>query len=153
MSEQRDIQTPIGVDIAHEMTEEEEYAKIASILDRGYLNDRLNVPLPPDVHGEWVRNDPMEISRVSSVGFTIDTKYAPAYGIMGDGTGKSILGDVVFMTCSMRTFEIIEKIRRKRYNDAHVVRQIEDDELADNLKSIGLTPTSSSTLKEVTKDK
>src|SRR5690242_7548495 len=41
----------------------ERKARLATILDRGFVQDRLTVELPPDVHGEWVRNDPLEIQR------------------------------------------------------------------------------------------
>ena len=92
-------------------------AKLTQILDRGIVNDRLKVDLPPDVHGEWVRNDPLEIARLKALGFEIDTKYAPSQArkLHDDGTDAPIVGDTVFMMCSREVKEIIDEIRFERH--------------------------------------
>lgn len=154
MSEQRPVQTPSGIDVATPASTEdaELYAKISSVLDRGYLNERLNVQLPADRVGQWVRDDPMEIARVTALGGELDDgTYGKAAGLTGDGTGRTKVGDVVLMTFSKRVYDIIERVRLERYNEAHVKQQQEDVELAQNLQSTGLTPISQSKLEKVTK--
>lgn len=90
-------------------------ARLATVLERGIVGDRLQVDLPPDLHGEWVRNDPLEINRLQAVGFEVDNKFATSRSLHNDGTGASIVGDVVFMTCSRETKEIIDEIRHDQF--------------------------------------
>ena len=97
----------------------ERKAKFARILERGVLVDRLAVDLPPNVHGEWCSNDPVEIERLRGLGFEIDTKYAPARRLHDKGTNESIVGDVIHMTCDMETWEILQEIRKEKFQELH----------------------------------
>ena len=87
-------------------------AKLAAILDRGVVQDRLMVELPDDVHGEWVLNNQMEINRLKSLGFEVDTVYAPRRAIHGDGSNSGIVGDVIFMTCPKIIKEVIDECNK-----------------------------------------
>lgn len=92
-------------------------ARLASVLDRGMVGDRLSVDLPKDVYGEWVPNDKVEIHRYEALGFEVDKKYASSRSLHSDGAeGTSIVGDVIFMTCDMETKEIIEEIKKENYD-------------------------------------
>lgn len=100
------------------MTPEERAAKkarLAVLLDRGIVNDRLKVDLPPDVHGEWVRNDPLDVQRLRALGFEVDNQFATAHGLHNDGTGSAIIGDVVFMTTSRENKDLIDEIRHEQF--------------------------------------
>lgn len=98
-------------------------AKLAQILDRGIIQDRLQVALPPDLYGEWVRNDPLEIMRMKGLGFQIDDKYATDRSIHSDGTSANVVGDVIFMTCDMLRHEVIEEIRHEQKLAVHMKKK------------------------------
>lgn len=86
-------------------------AKLAAVLSRGVIQDRLKVDLPDDIYGEWCRNDPLEINRLKTLGFEIDTVYAPARAINTNADGAAVIGDVIFMTCPRIVHDVIEEIR------------------------------------------
>jgi len=90
-------------------------ARLVTVLERGVVHDRLYVPLPDDVHGEWVRNDPLEIARMKVMGFQIDHEYAPKRALHSDGSGAAIVGDVVHMTCPKIIKETIDEIRHEQF--------------------------------------
>jgi len=94
-------------------------AKLASILDRGIVQDRLTVDLPEDLHGEWVRNDPLEIRRLETLGFIVDNEYAIKRAIHSDGTSSAIVGDVVHMICPKEVKLMINEIRIERMIKEH----------------------------------
>lgn len=98
-------------------------SRVAGVLDRGILHDRLKVDLPGELHGEWVRNDPLEIDRLRSLGFWIDNKYATNRRLHGDGTAANIVGDVVFMVCSRELKEVIDDVRAEQQEKLHGKRQ------------------------------
>lgn len=111
-------------------------ARLAVVLDRGIVQDRLKVDLPSDVHGEWVRDDPLEVHRLQLMGFEIDRQYAPNQSLHNDGTGTARIADVVFMTTSRENKEIIDEIRHDqmmRTNDPRMAR--EERELRSNIAS------------------
>lgn len=115
-----------------ELTPEMLKARFASVLERGYVNDRLKVDLPPDLHGEWVRHDPVEISDYKSLGFKIDDTYAPKRSLHSSNATEAVIGDVIFMTCPKWVKELIdaekEKFKAARYNP----RKPEDETAYEN---------------------
>lgn len=124
MSIERPINTPSGIDLSDAealkaLTPDQLEAELAKVLYRGQTQSRLEVPLPPELHGEWVPNDPMEIHRKRTLGFTIDDKYALANALHNDGTGKPVIGDVIFMTCPKQLKEAYDKLESKRYEQTH----------------------------------
>lgn len=94
-------------------------ARLASVLERGIIADRLMVELPEGVHGEWVPNVTQEILRMQALGFQIDETYATKRALHSDGTGKAIIGDTIFMTCSAETKQIIDEIAREKFEKIH----------------------------------
>jgi len=130
-------------------------AKLSAILDRGIVQDRLHVDLPDDLHGEWVRNDPLEIRRLEALGFQIDNEYAVKRAIHTDGTNSAIVGDVVHMTCPKEVKETIDEIRKDRMIREHSGKRVgkkkinkeERDLLADvdRLRSAGVSAFVNST--------
>lgn len=128
--------------IAEVKRRQELKAKLVTVLDRGLVIDRLHVPLPADVYGEWFPNDKVEIYRAQSMGFEIDTKYAKNRALHDDGTGdKAIVGDAIFMTCPREVKEIIEEIKREQYiaaNSPKGGKQKEERDFASQANSVGL---------------
>jgi hypothetical protein len=119
-------------------------ARLATVLDRGVVQDRLEVKLPPDVYGEWVRDDPLEIHRLRTMGFEIDREHAPNQSLHNDGTGAARVADVVFMTTTRENKELIDEIRHEQMMRLHDPRKgREERELQANIaaESGGDVPT------------
>ena len=105
---------------ADELTDAELEARFAKVLERGIIVDRTTIDLPEDVYGEWVSDEAAEVSRMQLLGFEIDKKYAVERSTHSDGTGKtSKIGDVVFMTCPERIHQVIERVKKARYDRAN----------------------------------
>jgi hypothetical protein len=120
----------------------EKKAKLISVLERGQVGDRLQVPLPDNKYGEWVPNDKMEIYRKEAMGFKVDTEFARNRALHDAGAGEqSIVGDCVFMTCDKETFELIEEIERDKFdamNNAKGGKQKEERDFENLAKETGL---------------
>jgi hypothetical protein len=115
-------QAPIEKQIFDEhktpMTPEERSKRKAMLVqayDRGIIHDRLKVVLPPHIHGEWVRNDPMEIDRLRTIGFEVDKEFAVRRSIHDDGSGVAIVGDVIHMICPREVKELIDEVRMDKF--------------------------------------
>lgn len=89
---------------------EERLARTAVVLDRGIVQDRLKVDCPPDLHYEWVRNDPMEIDRMRTLGFWIDETYASRRAVHSDGTSGNQVADVICMMTMKQNKEMIDAV-------------------------------------------
>lgn len=88
-------------------------ARVVSILDRGILHDRLKVDLPPGIHGEWVRNDPLEIDRLQAIGFRDGTPFVDSRILHHDGQ-RGAVGDVTYMVCPQQVYDAIERARHEK---------------------------------------
>lgn len=125
MSQEREVvkvTTNRGLTIQEEllkMDPQERVAKLVSVMDRGMTGERLKVDLPNDMYGEWVPNDKMEIYRMESMGFRIDEEYAMKNALHNDGSGKPIIGDVIFMTTPMLIREAQTEATRRKYIETH----------------------------------
>lgn len=125
MSTEREV-TDLNANRTVKTTEEikaesraEHKAKLAQILDRGMVQDRLHVELPVDMYGEWVPDDPLEVHRMQLMGFVIDTEYAVKRGLHSVGGTEARIADVVFMVTQRETKELIDEIRAEQYEAAH----------------------------------
>lgn len=94
-------------------------ARLLEMSDRGTSNMRTNVPLPDDVYGEWCPNDPGSIADYTMKGFKIDDTYATQYSLHSDGSGKPIVGDVIFMTCPMKLKKALLEVDKIRFKRVH----------------------------------
>lgn len=141
MSEERAVEVTVGSvenKSFKELTKVEKRARLATILDRGFVHDRLVVELPRDKYGEWVNNEPMEITRMHSMGFEIDTEYANKRALHNGAGVGNVVGDVIFMTAPMEVKEIIDELRMAKFQELNgkpnrVNRtQKEESEFAEN---------------------
>jgi len=117
----------IGLNKAREIADNEEElsdaeleARLTKVLARGIIIDRTTIDMPDGVYGEWVSDEPAEISRMQLMGFELDTTIAKDRATHADGAGEvSKIGDVVFMTCPRRVIDTIEKVRKQMYDRAN----------------------------------
>lgn len=107
--------TPKIDDEAYAQAKATAKARLISLLDRGMTNDRLSVPLPATVYGEWVFNDPANIARFQAMGFEVDDTYAKQSALHGNNR----IADVVFMTCPMYVRDAIQEIKAERFANMH----------------------------------
>lgn len=135
-------------------TREAKKARLTRVLDRGLTADRLHVPLPPHIHGEWVPNDQSAIFEKEALGFRVDTEYAPKRTLHSKGDGKSIVGDTIFMTCEKENHDLILEIRNDQYqrlNHKGAVQKEEKD--FNNLtRKEGLEPTNEGSIDSARKE-
>jgi hypothetical protein len=95
-------------------TREQRKARIARVLERGIVADRLKVELPNELHGEWVANDANEVARMEAMGFTVDKEYASKRALHSNN-GESRIGDVIHMIAPKEVKEVIDELRRERF--------------------------------------
>lgn len=132
---------------------EQRKARLATVYERGITGDRLHVDLPPDKYGQWVSNDVVSIHRLRALGFEIDTVYAPKRALHDKGDSASYVGDTLFMVCDMETKEIIDEIRRDRYERLNPKKGKQREEKA-YIEAAGEinVPTSESRAREAKKE-
>jgi len=108
---------------AAKLTRKEKKARIARVLERGYIVDRLTVDLPKDLHGEWVPID--QIERWEALGFWVDKEHGFKRQLHPDGSGDKTaggvarVGDVMFMTCSREDYEIMQELKHEMFIKTH----------------------------------
>lgn len=121
------------------LSPEERAARFIEVLDRGLVTSRLSVALPPDLHGEWVHNDPASIAAKEALGFIVDRKYAVEKALHSDGKGSAVVGDVIFMICPRVVKDEIERARQIRYRQDNQVPvgTKEDRQTAADLNQFG----------------
>lgn len=112
-------------------------ARIARVMERGMLADRLNVELPGELYGEWVSDDPVEIFRMQAMGFKEDKEYATKYAIHSDGTNRAKVGDVVFMVAPRIVKQLIDKRHAILYEQTHGKKKTEEQKYAALIESQG----------------
>jgi hypothetical protein len=105
-------------------TREQRKARVASLLDRGVVIDRLIVNLPPEYHGEWVAKDDISIMRWKALGFWVDgtdghPQFSTARALHSDGTTLPMIGDTIFMVTTRENKELIDEVRREQYERTH----------------------------------
>lgn len=159
MSQEREVNTPSGLtkrltkDDILNLSEQELDQHVAAVLDRGLTNARLKVELPPDLHGEWVPDDPMAIYEKELLGFTKDTEYATRHALHSNN-GEAKLGDTIFMIAPKRLMDAIEKKRARDYHERHGKKAgkgstIEEKGFDSENKGTGLVIVNESSTEEV----
>lgn len=97
--------------------------RLAAVLDRARTTQRMHVKLPPELYGEWVKNDPIEIAEKQQLGFEIDKQYAINRGFNATGAeGESVVADVIFMTAPRQVKDVLNQIEQERIRDRHEKR-------------------------------
>ena len=99
--------------VAEAMTKAQRKAKLAQVLDRGMVSDRLVVKdADPRKHYEWCRDTEIDIDRWRSLGFEVEQEKGE--GLHGKGDSRRVVGDAVLMSCSKENFEILEELKAER---------------------------------------
>lgn len=101
-----------------------EKAKIAQILTRGVVNDRLDVKkylgshLDPNRRYEWIRETDQDIARAKSLGYRIESvpedKRKETSPYHGAGDGRIRLGDVILMSTSLENYQLIQSVKEDK---------------------------------------
>lgn len=153
MSEQRefiDVKSGVPIATSQALAQEaeenrkrraEKKQRIARVLTRGVIIDRLHVDLPEGLYGEWMPNDKLAIAEAELLGFRVDTQYARKNALHKDADGgASVLGDVVFMICDREDKDIIDELRAEAFEAAHGKRgkggQKEEREFQNQLRAL-----------------
>lgn len=138
-----DNQAPVlGVDLNLAPTEEEINLfrqRTFETADRSWLNDRLNVPLPDNLHGEWHGTDASSQFNSKSQGFVDGSKYVPPEMAIHNGPEGFSLGDVKFMVIEKWKFNILrerEKFEQDRRSGLN--SDVYGDEKRAEARAIGL---------------
>ena len=98
---------------AEAMTKAQRKAKLAQVLDRGMVSDRLVVKNPdPNKHYEWCRDTEIDIDRWRSLGFEVETEVGE--GLHGKGDNRRVVGDAILMSCLRENFEILGELKAER---------------------------------------
>lgn len=105
--------------VAQALSKAELKKRIAEIYDRGVVGDRLHVDLPPHIVGQWVPNDQQAVYRMESMGYTVDTEFAPRRRLHDKGDGASYVGDVIHMIAPREVRDVIDEVKRERYDRIH----------------------------------
>lgn len=105
--------------IAQQLAKFGDKRQVAEIYERGLVGDRLHVELPKELVGQWVPNDPQSIYRMEALGYVIDNKFATKRRLHDKGDGAAYVGDVVHMIAPRQIRDVVEKIKRERYDRIH----------------------------------
>lgn len=95
-------------------------ARIAEVLDRGVVGDRLRVEVKDGMHYEWPHKD--DITRMASLGFRVATKddvITENASMHDTADGKIRIGDTVLMVCDKETKELLDEVKAERKSVAH----------------------------------
>lgn len=126
--------------------------RVANVLDRGFLVDRLRVTIPPEdgLWQEWVPNTPQDLARARLLGFEFDTKYAVNRSINDGGDNTAMVGDVISMVQPMYMHEALEEEKLRIYHETHSKReQKEEKNFREQNEQIGMPPIVNSKFENV----
>ncbi len=121
MSEERELldTTKSTAPVDRSESRAERKVRMAQVLERGSVANRLNVDLPPELYGEWVPRDHADVHRMEILGFKVDDKYGLKQSLHSDGTPITQIGDVVFMVTSRENKELLDEIRQEQFERRH----------------------------------
>lgn len=133
-------------EVKEALSRAERKKRMARVLERGLVGERLMVELPPHLHGEWA---PIRlIDYYKSLGFEIDNQFARNRSLHSrpelGGQECAVVGDAVYMVQSVEDFEIWEELRSDRYfqmnnkpaRDGETSNQIEERAFKDSAKTL-----------------
>ena len=145
MPQERDEITIGDVPLDPALIRKEKKARLASVLERGMIGDRLAVPLPSELVGQWCPNNKLDIYRMQGLGFEIDTVHAKNRSLHDGGDGAAVVGDVIFMTTPKENYELIQEVNKELMDAAHNPRkQKEDSETTSLIDKIGMPTVNTS---------
>ncbi len=91
----------------------ERKAKLAQVLQRGMIADRLKVKNPdPDKVYEWIREEDTEMDRHLALGFVLELEDGSTQNrLHGTGDNRCRVGDVILMSTSVENYDLIQQVR------------------------------------------
>jgi len=147
----RDAQPNAANETLAKESREQRRARLAHILERGVIHDRLHVTGPDHLHFEWVRNNPLDVDAMKAIGFRIDTEYSTKRNLHSDGTSANQISDVICMVCEKEVKEDIDYIRAVQQEKLNNPRRAgkEEREFA-NAVDPDIKPSTNSSVRAVT---
>lgn len=94
--------------------------RVAQVLERGMVIDRLKVDVPDELESRWEAADAVSIASAELRGFVIDTHYAKKNSLTDGGDGKARIGDVVHMVRPKWKKDIEDKVKARQYHENHI---------------------------------
>lgn len=73
--------------------------------DRSFVNDRLNVPLPDGLYGEWIGIDDFSQFHAQAKGYIDGSEYLQEHNKLHERPDGSTVGDVKFMVIPKWKYE------------------------------------------------
>jgi hypothetical protein len=133
-------------------TKSQKVARLAQILDRGVINQRLNPKgLPDDLVGQWMPDDPNENTRMELLGFVDGSKYVSENATSKSGTGVARVGDVRYWVIPKEEHELIEaaqeQLKARKHGDRY--NQIEEKTLLNENAGPDIKQLAESKIEEV----
>lgn len=140
-----DIDTTKGTSASGQITDAEKVragrkARLAEVLDRGVVGDRLRVTIAEGLHYEWPHRD--DITRMGSLGFRLATPedvLSKDASLHDTGDGKIRIGDTVLMVCDKETKELIDEVKAERKAIAHAPKKGKQKEERDFEAAVDIT--------------
>ncbi len=84
--------------------------RLIETADRSYLNDRFDVPLPPELVGQWIGTDDFSQFNAEQQGWIDGSQYLTKFNkIHEQADGKSTIGDVKFMVIPKWKYDAFEE--------------------------------------------
>lgn len=118
MSKEREVENSVATVTKEDIKQAPDLARIAQVLERGIIADRLDVKLPDNLCGEWVRDDPIEIARMQALGYNIETNHGKDRGLHSVGDRIKI-GDVILMTAPKEVGELVGQYKQGKFNEVY----------------------------------
>jgi hypothetical protein len=147
MSKEREVNGPGTVDELKDKALQAK-AKYAQLLTRGYIVDRMAVEnADPNMHYEWVLNEPYELHRKDALGFKITTgKAGPTYITNSVGDERKVVGDCVLMELPKEDYsafcaaqaELAAARMGTKSGDGSFVDAPEDKQVRAGIRDVGL---------------
>src|SRR5678816_2899101 len=147
----RSAQPNAANEVLAQETRDQRRARLAHILERGVIHDRLHVKGPDHLHFEWIRNNPLDVDAMKALGFRIDTEYSTKRNLHSDGTSANQVSDVICMVCEKEVKEDIDYVRAVQQEKLNNPRRAgkEEREFANSVDP-EIRPSTNSTVRAVT---
>lgn len=90
-------------------------AKLAQVLSRGYLNEKLGEAenVGDGWKGLWIYDRPEDIARASAIGAVMVTD-GDTEGLHGTSDGRRRIGDVVLMKIPQEDYDLVQEVRTEQ---------------------------------------
>lgn len=116
-------------------------ARLIEGADRSFVDDRMTVDLPSDVHGEWVGVDDFSQYNAQQAGFIDGTSYINKNKFLHQHVEGGRIGDVKFMVKPKWLYDEQENVRKEINARKHSLKSDSiSNALANQFRRAGMNP-------------